>query len=66
MTRIAELRLPCSECPFARDGFTAEPRVATVWWHQGWADEAYVCKRCYQRMYMRERRGQPARSEDGF
>jgi hypothetical protein len=54
----------CSECPYAKDGLHADPREATVWWHRGQHDEKYVCKRCYQRLYMRDRRagGQTARS----
>lgn len=59
-------KILCSECPYARDAAFTDPRPAVVWWHRGWHDEAYVCKRCYQRMLMRERRGQPARSEEGF
>ena len=50
--------IPCSECPYARDwDITRRANPATVWWHKGWHDEAYVCKRCYQRLYMRERQG---------
>lgn len=49
--------IPCSECPYARDWAVLGTRPATVWWHKGSHDERYVCKRCYQRLYMRERAG---------
>lgn len=61
MTRIADLRLPCAECALARDAEYAPPRVAEVTWHPLREDERLVCKRCYMRLYMAERRTSCAR-----
>ena len=53
----------CSECPYAADAAWSSPREATIWWHAGAHDERFVCRRCYQRLYMRERRGSTGREE---
>lgn len=57
MNRIIDLRIPCAECALARDAGVAPPRFAEVTWHRLRDDERLVCKRCYQRLYMAERRG---------
>lgn len=57
MTRIADLGLPCPDCIDARDAAWTSPRTAEVAWHAGLPDERYVCKRCYARLYAREKRG---------
>lgn len=57
MTRIADLRLPCADCALARDAGVAAPRRAEKTWHPMRADERLVCKRCYMRLYMAEKRG---------
>ncbi len=57
MTRIADLNLPCADCALARNAGVEPPRRAEVTWHPMRDDERLVCKRCYQRLYMAEKRG---------
>lgn len=57
------MTIPCSQCPYAADAGWSATRPATIWWHRGQFDEEYVCKRCYQRLYMRARQGRPIHPE---